>query len=193
MNNFLQKCFNQIYKKFKEDASGMLIWTGVAGWTLSALAQMGAILVNNKISDKQKSFLLPQEAMDAGVNILMFFLFTQSAKKLVSRMFKTGKWAPSKVKEFLKSKKELSEKIGKLDLNLDEYLKTHSEFPQKEYKSCKEFYTTLATVGAGAISLNVITPLARNKTASRVQKKYMDYKEKIKKQYPANNSGDMKI
>ena len=91
-------------------------------------------------------------------------------------MFKNGKWAPSEVKTYLKNEPKLSEKIGKIDLNLDEYLKEHGDFPQREYNSCKEFYTTLATVGAGALSLNVITPIVRNATASYVQKKYIDYK-----------------
>lgn len=191
MSNIFQKSLNWIYKNFKNDASGMLIWTGVAGWTLSALAQMGAILINSKISDKQKSFLLPQEAMDAAVNIAMFLMFTQSAKKVVSKMFKTGKWTPNKVKAYLQKKPELSEKIGKIDFNLDDYLKEHNDFPQKEYNSCKEFCTTLATVGAGAVSLNVITPLIRNATASFVQKKYIDYK--ANNPYPASSSGNIKI
>ena len=137
MNKIFQKCLNWVYTKFKNDASGMLIWTGVAGWTLSAVAQMVAIFLNPKISDKNKSFLMPQEAMDAAVNIAMFFMFTLSAKKVVSKIFKTGKWAPGKVKSYLNSKPELSEKIGKIDFNLDEYLKNHNDFPQKEYNSCK--------------------------------------------------------
>ena len=191
MSNIFQRGLNWIYKKFKNDASGMLIWTGVAGWTLSALAQMGAIFINPKISNKQKSFLLPQEAMDAAVNIAMFLIFTQSTKKVASKMFKTGKWAPGKVKTYLKNKPELSDKVGKVDFNLDDYLKEHPDFPQKEYNSCKEFYTTLATVGAGAISLNVITPIIRNATASYVQKKYIDYK--ASNPYPSSGSGDMKV
>ncbi len=70
-----------LLKISEKDASKMLIWTGVAGWTLSSLAQVGAVLFNNKISNEKKSFLVPQEMADAAVNIGSFFLITQAAKK----------------------------------------------------------------------------------------------------------------
>ena len=73
MSNAFQNVLNWVYENFKKDASKMLIWTGVAGWTLSSLAQIGAILFNPNISKEQKSFLIPQELADAAVNIGSFF------------------------------------------------------------------------------------------------------------------------
>ena len=43
MDKNFQSILNWVYNNFKKDASKMLIWTGVAGWTLSSLAQICAI------------------------------------------------------------------------------------------------------------------------------------------------------
>jgi len=161
----------------------MLIFTGVAGWTLSSLAQIGAILVNPNLSKEQKSFLVPQELADAAVNIGSFFLITQAAKKITAKLFSTGKFAPKSVRNFLDKNKDLySKKIGKLDFDLDEVLKVSKEFPRSEYYSTKNYYTTLATVGAGIVSSNIVTPIIRNKMASKMQKNYINMKQnEIKK------------
>ena len=70
MSNCFQKILNWVYENFKKDASKMLIWTGVAGWTLSSLAQAGAVLFNKEIPKEQKSYLIPQELADAAINII---------------------------------------------------------------------------------------------------------------------------
>ena len=67
-----QKTLEWVYNTFKDDTSKMLIATGTLGWALSSLAQMCAIVWNPKISSDKKSFLLPQELMDAVVNIGSF-------------------------------------------------------------------------------------------------------------------------
>ena len=173
MNNPLQSVLNWVYKEFRKDTAKMLIRTGVAGWALSSLAQVGAVIVNPQISNEEKSFLVPQEIADALVNIASFFLITQATKKTVSKLFSTGKWAPSKVRRYLNIHKDLySQKIGKLGFDLDEVLKKNKDFPAKEYYSCKNFGTTLATVGAGIVSSNIVTPIIRNQMASGMQKVY---------------------
>lgn len=174
----LKSILNWVAKHFSEDASKMLVWTGVAGWTLSSIAQVGAILFNSKISNDQKSFLVPQEMADAAVNIASFFLFTQFTRKTVSKLFSTGKFASKSVRKFLDKNKELySQKIGKFDFNLDEVLNKHIDFPKDEYYTCKNFSKTLATVGAGIISSNIVTPIVRNRMASNMQKNYLDRKQ----------------
>ena len=179
MANFLDSALNYIAKHFRKDASKMLIWTGVAGWTLSSLAQIGAILFNPKIPNEQKSFLVPQETADAVANIGSFFLVTQVAKRVVSKMFSTGKLAPQKVRNYLELHKDkYKDKVGKLDFDLDEVLKKDKLFPKDEYYSCKNIGTTIATVGAGSLSSNIITPIARNNMASKMQKNYIDMKTK---------------
>lgn len=175
MANPFQGVLNWVYKSFRKDAAKMLIWTGVAGWTLSSLAQVCAVLFNPKISNEKKSFLVPQEMADAAVNIASFFLITQMAKKTVSKLFSTGKFAPQKVRDYLHANKNLySDKVGKLDFDLDEVLKRHKDFPANEYYACKNFGTTVATVGAGILSSNIVTPLVRNSMASKMQKSYIE-------------------
>ena len=174
MANIFQNVLNWVAKHFSKDASKMLIFTGVAGWTLSSLAQIGAIIINPNISKEQKSFLVPQELADAAINIGSFFLITQVAKKTTAKLFSTGKFAPQKVREFLDKNKELyADKIGKIDFKLDNVLKTTKDFPANEYYSTKNFYTTLATVSAGIVSSNIVTPIIRNKMASKMQKNYL--------------------
>lgn len=175
MANPLDATLTWIAEHFRKDASKMLIWTGVAGWTLSSLAQIGAIWFNSKIPNEQKSFLVPQEMADAAVNIGSFFLITQASKKMVSKLFSTGKFAPKAVKEYLERNKDLyAKKIGKLDFDLDEVLKSDKiNFPKDEYYACKNFGTTLATVGAGVVSSNIVTPIIRNNMATKMQKNYI--------------------
>ena len=178
MNNPFKSALNWIATHFRKDASKMLIWTGVAGWTLSSLAQISAVLFNPKISNEQKSFLVPQEFADAAVNIGSFFLVTQVAKKSVSKLFSTGKFAPQKVRNYLNKHKDLYEKkVGKLDFDLDDVLKKDALFPKEEYWACKNFGTTIATVGGGILSSNIITPIVRNEMASKMQKNYINNKK----------------
>lgn len=170
-NNFL----NYIAKKYKADTSGMLIITGVAGWTLSSLAQICGVLFNPKLSKEQKGFLVPQELADAAVNIGSFFAITRVTRRIVHKMFTTGKIAPTSVRNFINENKNiLKDKIGKLDFNLlDEAVKINKPFPEVEYHACKDFGTTLATVCAGVVASNIVTPNIRNVMASNMQKSYI--------------------
>ena len=181
----LQKGLEWVYNNFKKNTATMLVVTGTIGWGLSSLAQIGAVLMNPKISKEQKSFLVPQEFLDAVVNIGSFFLVTQATKKIVSKMASTGKIAPTKVREFLNKNKVYGDKVGKLSLDLDEVLKTENKFPKDSYYAYKNFATTVGTVGASIVSSNIITPIVRNSMASNVQKKYLNNRPQ--------NSGNMKI
>lgn len=183
MTKPLESILTWVADNFKKDASKMLIWTGVAGWGLSSLAQIGALLVNPKISNEQKSFLIPQEMADAAVNIGAFFLITQLTKKTVSKLFSTGKFAPKSVRKFLDSKKEIyKDKVGKFDFDLDTVRKAEPAFPCEDYWTCKNFGTTVATIGAGVLSSNIITPIVRNNMASGMQKNYINKKNNQAKQ-----------
>jgi hypothetical protein len=196
MSKPLDNVLNWIAGNFRKDASKMLIWTGVAGWTLSSLAQAGAVLFNPKISPDQKSFLVPQELADAAVNIGAFFLVTQATKKTVSKLYSTGKFAPKSVRAFLEKNKDLyGKKVGKLDFDLDEVLKSskNGEFPTKEYYTCKNFGTSLATVGAGVVSSNIITPILRNRMAANMQKNYLEKKQQYTNMQISKPSSSMRV
>ena len=95
-------------------------------------------------------------------------------------MASTGKIAPTKVREYLNKHKDLyGDKVGKYDFDLDTVLKGDTTFPAKSYYGYKNFVTTVGTVGAGILSSNIITPVIRNATASRVQKNYIANKDEI--------------
>ena len=85
-NSPMQKGLEWIYNKFKKNTATVLIVTGTLGWALSSLAQIGAVLFNPNLTKEQKSFLIPQEFMDAAINISAFFLITQAAKKGISKL-----------------------------------------------------------------------------------------------------------
>ncbi|MCQ2754127.1 MAG: hypothetical protein MJ231_03665 [bacterium] len=171
-----------IFKHYHQDTAKMLIWTGVTGYVLSSAAQVCAILFNSKIDDKTKSFLLPQECMDALANIVTFVSVTTLTKHGVAKLYQTGKWAPKSVKKCLESIPKFKNDIGKLNLNLDKEL-VAAKLPEKFkdvpeiYKACKSKGTTVATILAGIVSSSIITPLIRNKLASKAQKNFINYKK----------------
>ena len=169
-----QKGLEWVYNKFKKNTATTLVLAGTIGWGLSSLAQIGAVMINPKISKEQKSFLVPQEFLDAVVNIGSFFMVTQATKKIISKMASTGKIAPTKVREFLNKNKVYGDQVGKLSLDLDEVLKNESKFPKDSYYSYKNFATTVGTVGASVLSSNIITPVIRNTMASDIQRKYLN-------------------
>lgn len=205
MANLFQSSLNWMAKSFAKDTSKMFIITGVAGWTLSSLAQIMTVAVNPKIKDEQKMFLIPQEFSDAVVNIGSFFLISQLTKKTVAKLFSTGKFTTKKVRTFLNEHKDIyGDKVGKIDFDLDSALKYESEALRKSHANIKNLGTTIATVSAGILASNIITPILRNKMASTVQKSYLnESKEEHSpkklatvqnvKVSPVSNSGQMRI
>ena len=191
LNKLFQGSLNWVYKTFKNDTSKMLIATGSLGWILSSIAQAGAVLGNSKLSSEKKSFLLPQELMDGAINAIAFIGITLFAKKGIEKMASTGKIAPESVRKFLNDHSVYKNKVGKLDFNLDYFLPKDSEV-FKSYESYKNFVTTMGTVGASVLSCNIVTPLLRNATASRVQKTYIDMKNNPSA-YQYNNNSGMRI
>ena len=188
-----QKPLEWIYRTFKDDTSKMIIGTGTLGWILSSLAQLGAIMRNPELSSEKKSFLLPQEGMDALINIFGFFFLTMLTKVGIKKLASTGKVASSTVREFLNNHPIYKDKVGKVDFNLDNVLKDNPNYKHiyDSYSSYANYITTLGTIGASVISCNIITPVIRNKTASRVQKTYIDM-QKNPTAY-AKPSSDMRV
>lgn len=161
-----------LYKHYGENPGKMLVHTGVMGWILSSLAQISAIVVNDKISPEQKSFLIPQEMADAGVNILSFYLVTSSFKKLASRLVESGKLSTKPIKNFLE-KEGLRERIGKFDFNIERY-KNFNEI-KSEYRPFKNGVDVIASTLGSVLSCNIITPILRNRYAAKKQKQALSY------------------
>ena len=191
MKNFMQRRLEWVCESFKDDKSKMLIFTGTLGWILSSAAQVAGIYRNKEISDEKKSFLVPQEIMDGFINAITFIGITTIAKKGKKKMASTGKVAPQSVRDYLNRHSIYKDKVGKLDFNLDDVLPKNID-AYKSYCSYKNFVTTMGTLGASVLSCNIVTPLIRNATASRVQKTYIDMKQNPSA-YAQYHSGNMKV
>lgn len=172
MSNLFSNFKSIMYKHYGENPGKMLIHTGVLGWILSSLAQVSAVLFNDKISVKEKSFLVPQEIADAGFNIASFYLITSSFKKVASKLVSTGKLTTKPIKDFLtKNGYNNPEHIGKLDFNIEKL--SNFKDIKGEYKPFKNGIDVLASVTGSIISCNIVTPILRNNYASKKQKKIM--------------------
>lgn len=168
-NNLFSNFKTTLYKNYGENPGKMLVHTGVLGWILSSLAQVSAIVFNDKISPEQKSFLIPQEIADAGVNILSFYVITSSFKRIASKLVKTGKLTTKPIKEFL-SKQGLNNPkyIGSRKFNI-ENLANFQEI-KSEYRPFKNGVDVVASTIGSIISCNLVTPVFRNEYASVKQK-----------------------
>lgn len=158
--------FDKIYTKYQTDAGKMLIHTGTIGWVMSSMAQIAAIMMNDKVSKEQKMFLIPQEFMDACINILSFYLVTRSLTGIADKLACTGKWIPSDVKNHL-IKKGYKDLIGKFDFNILK-LKLNGA-PLRSFELHKNGLGLIASTIGSVISCNILTPIFRNRYASHRQ------------------------
>lgn len=156
-----------LYKTYHKNADKMLIHTGTIGWVLSSAAQIFGIMINDKIPKEQKMFLIPQEFADACFNILAFYLVTCSFSGLANKMVDTGKWLPSNVKNHL-IKNGFKDKIGKFGFSIINNAKLAGR-PKRSFELFKNGMGVLAMTIGSVISCNIITPIFRNKYASRRQ------------------------
>ena len=168
-----------MFKHYGENPGKMLVHTGTLGWILSSLAQIGAVIFNDKLSTEEKSFLIPQEFADACVNILSFYLLTNTVKNIGSKLVSTGKLRTKNIKEFIE-KNALTERVGKLDFDIANpatYGKNAESIDfssiSDHYKSFKNGVDVLTSISGSVISCNILTPVFRNMYASKRQQQTM--------------------
>ncbi len=167
LGNLFSKFTSYMYKHYGENPGTMLVHTGVLGWIFSAAGQLFAIALNDKIPKEQKSFLYPQEAADAAINILSFYIITSSFKNVASKLVSTGKLSTSKIRNYIKSKGiNPAEYIGKLESNIEK------DFPEikDDYKAFKNGVDVVASTVGSILSCNIVTPVLRNQYAAKKQK-----------------------
>ncbi len=165
-SDFFMDIKNSLMRSFGEDPGKMLLHTGTLGWILSSLAQVMAVVLNDKIPKKQKTFLIPQEIADAGINICSFYIFTNSFTKLANKMVSTGKWRTPAIDAFLK-KYNLKKHIGSYDFNIKD-LANFDEI-KSSYKAIASGNAIAASTIGSIISCNLVTPILRNKFAAHKQ------------------------
>ena len=156
-----------LYKKYKNDPAKMLIHTGAIGWTLSAFAQIGAVLINDDIPKEQKKFLIPQEMADAAINIATFYLFTNTCNEVTKKLIQSGKLSSKHIKEFVETNISKDE-IGKFTTNIEK----SPNFNQIEdkYKDFSSGVGIVVNLVASVVASNILTPILRNNIGARVQK-----------------------
>lgn len=166
---------NIILEKYGEQPGKMLVHTGVLGWILSSLAQITAVAFNDKISPEQKVFLIPQEIADAAVNIISFYVVTNSVKTIASKLVKSGKLTTPAILDYLKKtgikipkKKGDVSPVGKWDFDITKLANFDEIAPQ--FKSFKNGVDVGASMLGSIISCNLITPVLRNEYAAQQQK-----------------------
>lgn len=182
LSSMFSKFKSALYKNYGEDAGKLLVHTGTLGWILSALAQVSAVIFNDKISPDQKSFLIPQEIADACVNIASFYLVTNSIKGIGAKLVKTGKLRTPHIEKFLK-KYNLFKKLpnGKLASDFNLNIKAHPHFNEisKDYNAFNNGIGIVTGTIGSVFSSNIITPIIRNDIAAHQQKQILAHKNKI--------------
>lgn len=196
-----------VFKRYSGEAAKMLLEWGALGWIFSSMAHVGGIIKNKEISSDEKKFLVPQEIMDAVVNIGSFYILTynlqNSAKKLVS----SGKLLTPEIRKFLDGK---TIALGKKGTDIGEFIKDNMKILKNNFETASageshvskadadvanlkinelasfekkydQFAGGIKMVGnlAGAIfSCNILTPVLRNYFASIEQKRRINSGEK---------------
>lgn len=156
-----------LWNNYTKDLANILIVTGVTGWALSSAGQIVGLLANDKISNKEKTFLIPQEVFDAGVNIASFLLITTGIKKFANKLVTTGKLAPKSLRDYYKET-PFKSFVGSDKFDVERDLNGLASFTphKKTYDGFKNIVATSATIGGSIFSCNIVTPLLRNNLAS---------------------------
>lgn len=164
---------NYLYKHYGQESGKLIVHTGVITWTLATLAQVGAIVFNDKIPKEQKKFLIPQEIADGVLNIVAFYAITNSLKSLAGRLVSTGKWSNNSIRTFIKNNPSKEIKMGELTTNLSKTYKGNEDF-YKAYSPFKNGVDMIATTIGSVVSCNAATPFIRNAYGARQQKRSLE-------------------
>lgn len=156
------------FKRYGTQPGKMLIHTGIIGWVMSSLAQISAIIINDKIPKEQKMFMIPQEFADALINIASFYAVTRSMTGVANKAVKCGKLLPKSIKDYI-IKSNLGKNLGKYNLDIGKHLRLPRNI-KDEYLEFKNGIDVIATLIGSIVSCNIITPILRNIYASHRQK-----------------------
>lgn len=163
-----------IYNKYSQNPAQLLVFTGTLGWALSCCAQVGAIVFNEKLSKKDRQFLIPQEIADGAVNVGLFFGITSSLRKYTEKAVESGRIMFKEVEGPLKSvldakKMTLSEALKQNGGKISNILQgtRHAE----NFVKLKGGASLMTAVVGSVISCNILTPIIRNFIGSRWQKR----------------------
>lgn len=69
-----------MFNAYSQDSGKLLIHAGALGWLFSSLAQVSVIATDDKISKKDKKFLVPQEICDGATNVALYYTVSKVIK-----------------------------------------------------------------------------------------------------------------
>ena len=163
-----------IYDKYSENPGKLMVFAGTMGWALSCLSQLGAVVFNEKLTAKDKKFLIPQEIADGVLNVGLFFVITQGLYAKVDKMVNSGKIM------FAEIKKPLEKELAKRKMSLSQALAENNDkisniltdkVAKDNFVKLKGGTALAAALAGSVVSCNIITPLVRNFIASKWQQK----------------------
>ena len=157
---------NTIYEKYGQESGKMIVHAGVVTWITASLSQVAAIIINDKIPSDQKKFLIPQEIADGALNVLTFYLITNSLKNISGKLVSTGKWSTKAIRDFVDAK---NIKMGDMSTNLGKTFKEDKQF-HDVYDQFKGGMDMIAASVGSVVSCNAITPIIRNHIGANQQK-----------------------
>lgn len=175
---------NYLYKHYGQESGKLIVHTGLITWTMATLAQVGAIVFNDKIPKEQKKFLIPQEIADGALNIVAFYTITNTLKTLGTRLVSTGKWSNASIRNFIKNNSPKDIKMGEITTNLAKTYKGNEDF-YKAYSPFKNGVDMIATTVGSVVSCNAATPFIRNYYGAWQQKRSLE-RERMNT-YPGNS------
>lgn len=80
-----------------ENPAPFLRWSAAGVYTISALVQAIGIATNEKIPEKEKSFLIPQELLTGSLQLGTFLTVATALEKLGEKLALSGKILPNKM------------------------------------------------------------------------------------------------
>ena len=210
LSNLAKKLSEKIYKMLGKNSGQMLLITSIIGISTSCLAQTGAILLNKKYTNSQKSFMIPQELTEGLITVLSIFIITKPCQKLAEKLVKSGKILTNELLEYYK-KNNLTSKRGKANFDFtqnieeiiqrieksdryiksstiqkEELLKEHKKVLQ-EYNHFNDSTSAFATTIAGLSSTAIVSPILRNHVASYFHQASLNTSSNSKKQKNTHN------
>lgn len=199
---FVDNFINYMFKNYSKDDGKLLVHMGALSWVFGAIAQVGAVICDKNIDKKKKKFLLPQEAADAGANVVLFYTVCDVIKRASDKLVESGKLLTQEAADAIKALKPGAKNwkdvfsAAELKSNLTELLQDGSKLKlfngqaltqaQKDAVSKaldavekhKNNMGIIAAIGASVLACNVITPYVRNFIASKWQKNQL-HKEAV--------------
>lgn len=194
---------NFIAKHYANDAAKMFLHTGALGWIFSSAAQIFMLAHDKDLPKKEKKFLIPQESLDAAINIIAFYTVTAGVQALGKKFASSGKIIAPEIRKFCEREgleigkwstnigKSLKEEIiglkyeiaskDKLNINLsdsdlkvlDTRLKSIEKFDDETYSPFESGIKMAGNLLGAVLSCNLITPALKNPLAAARQKRAM--------------------